>query len=320
MITKVQKTLKYDVDFNKLDLEFVEIDTIIPYNMYIKQDGGYVIIVKAGTLIDEKVYNILLGHNVYISKKDKGKEKLECRNLYEYISHSKGDSEYSIKLLYKMNDGFFKSFFESKDYSFDAQDVEGLVKSIILLVEHNKHFVTDNITHFKNDGDLAHHSLHVSIYAISLGNVLGLSDEQLLDLGIAGYLQDIGLKKIDEKIVSKDAPLTKQEISDIHKHTILSVQIVQHNRIHRPDIIDAIRHHHENYDGSGYPDELNGESISKFASILSICDVFDALTSIRPYREEKTSYEALTFMMKNENMKNRFNHGYIKTFIKLLVK
>jgi HD-GYP domain-containing protein (c-di-GMP phosphodiesterase class II) len=320
MITKVQKKLRYDVDFNKLDLEFVEVDTVIPYDMYIKQDDGYVIIVKAGTLIDEKVYKILLGHNVYISRKDRGKEKLECKNILEYISSAKDDSEYCIKLLYKMNEKFFENFLGSKNYNFDIEDVEGLIKSIILLVRNNTSFVKDNMVNFKNDSDLAHHSLHVSIYAVNLGAALGLGDEQLLDLGVAGYVQDLGLKKIDESVVLKDSPLSKQEIETIHKHTILSVQMAQHNKIHRPDIINGIRHHHENYDGTGYPDHLGAENISKYAAILSICDVFDALTSQRPYREEKSSFEALTFMMKDPSMMHRFNHQYIKTFIKMLHK
>lgn len=320
MITKVQKKLRYDVDFNKLDLELVEIDTVIPYNMYIRQDDDYVIIVKAGTLIDEKVYKILLGHNIYISKEDHGKEKMECKNIVEYISSAKDDSEYCIKLLYKMNDKFFDNFLNSKAYNYDAEDVEGLVRSIILLVRHNIGFIKENMTKFKNDSNLAHHSLHVCIYAVSLGTALGLNDYQLLDLGVAGYIQDLGLKKIDDSVVSKNSPLSKDEIENIHRHTILSVQIAQHNKIHRPDIINGIRHHHENYDGSGYPDQLNADHISKYAAILSICDVFDALTSVRPYREEKSSYEALTFMMKDPSMMHRFNHQYIKIFIRMLLK
>jgi HD-GYP domain-containing protein (c-di-GMP phosphodiesterase class II) len=320
VITKIQKALKYNVDFNKLDLEHVEIDTVIPYNMYIKQKEDYVIIVKAGTLIDKKLYNILLSHDVYISKKDVAKEKLVCKNLLTYINQAKDDPKYCIELLYKVNDIFFDQFLKSQNNKFDVEDVEGIVKSIIFLIQNNDKFVKENMTHFKNDNLLAHHSLNVSIYAINIGSALEFNDVELLDLGMAGFLQDIGLKKIDENIVSKDSPLSKDEIQNIHKHTVHSVQIVQHNRIHRPDIINGIKHHHENFDGTGYPDGLSKSDISKFASILSICDVFDALTSMRPYRKEKSSFEALTFMMKEGSMLNRFNHQYIKLFIRMLLK
>ena len=320
MIQKVQKQLNYAEDFNKFEIANLEVDTVVPYNIFIKQDGGYVIIVKAGTLIDEKIYKVLLDRETYISKRDQYKESMECKNIAEYISLAKDDSAYCIRLLYKVNEKFFQKFLNSKNYSYDRDDVEGLVKSIVLLVRHNVGFVRENMVNFKNDSDLSHHSLHVCIYSISLGAALGLSDEQLLDLGVAAYVQDFGLKKIDESVVLKDSPLTKKEMDSIHKHTILSVQMAQHNKIHGADIINGIRHHHENYDGSGYPDHLSADDISKYAAILSICDVFDALTSERPYRKIKTSFEALTYMMKDQTMMHRFNHSYIKTFIKQLVK
>jgi HD-GYP domain-containing protein (c-di-GMP phosphodiesterase class II) len=320
VITKVQKELKYNVDYKQLDLELVQIGTITPYNIYIKQKNDYVIIVKVGTLIDEKIYNILLGRKVFVSKSDLDKVKLECRSLLSYVRHAKSDSKYCLDLLYKMNDIFFDNFFKSKNYTFEVDDVEGIVKSVVFLVKDNSKFVKENLGYFKNDNLLAHHSLNVCIYSVNIGNALEFNDTELLDLGIAGYLQDIGLRKIDETIVSKDSALSKNELENIHKHTMHSVQIVQHNCVHRPDVIDGIRHHHENFDGSGYPDKLGKEDISKFAAILSICDVFDALTSIRPYRKEKSSFEALTFMMKEKSMVHRFNHHYIKLFIRMLLK
>ncbi len=321
MITKVQKKLKYDIDYKAIDLENIDVDTIVPFNMYIKQKDDYVIIVKAGTLIDNKIYNALIDKKIYVFKDDYGQEKLKCSNVDKYIISAKDNPEYCIKFLYKVNDMFFKDFFSSKNYTFNKGGVEGIVKGIIFLVQHNKNFVKENMINFKNDNDLAHHSLHVCLYAVNLGSELGLfNQEELVDLGIAGYIQDFGLKKVDEKLVLKDSTLSKNELNIIHKHTMLSVQIAQHNEINRPDIIDGIRHHHENYDGSGYPDGLNAQKISKFAAVLAICDVFDALTSSRTYRKEKSSFEALSFMMKDDSMKHRFDHSYISKFIKLLVK
>jgi len=320
MISKVHKKFDYDIDFSELDTANIDVDTFLPYDVYIKQDDDLVIVIKAGTLIDKRIYNILLSHSIYMPIEDDGKQYLNCQNLEEYVRYAKSNSKYCIDLLYKMNDVFFENFYGSKDYSFNAQDVDGIVRSIIFLVQHNENFVKDNIKHFRNDSSLKHHSLHVCIYTIYLGNALDFIETELLDLGVAGYLQDIGLKKIDQSIVAKDSSLSIDEMEDIQKHTLYSIQIVKHNRIHRPDIINGIKHHHENYDGSGYPDRLNSSHISKFAAVLSICDVFDALTCSRPYRKEMSSFEALTHMMKDTDMAHRFNHQYIKTFIKLLAK
>ena len=76
--------------------------------------------------------------------------------------------------------------------------------------------------------------------------------------------------------------------------------------------------HHERYDGSGYPENLTEKDISEFASILAICDVFDALTNNRPHRKEHSSFEALKMMMKDSSMINKFNQRYLKLAIKSL--
>ncbi len=320
MITKVPKEHPSDKNFEELDMQFLEIDEITPRNIYIKQGKDYVVIVKAGTYVDNRVYDVLLSQSVYIDKNETDKLELNCENLQTYIYHAKDNPKYCLNLLYRMNDIFFENFFKSPDDRFSLKDVEGIVKSIMYLVKYNKYFVRDNIVYFKNDSDLAHHSLHVCIYSITMGFALGFNDVELEDLGIAGFLQDLGLTKLDKDLVSKNSPLSEKEVESIHRHTIISMQIVKHNRIHRPDIINGLKHHHESYDGTGYPDHLRKDQISKFAAILAISDVFDALTSSRPYREKMTSYQALTHMMKDEDMTHKFNHQYIKVFIKLLVK
>ncbi|MCW8838878.1 MAG: HD domain-containing protein [Thiovulaceae bacterium] len=318
MLTKVEK--KHDVDIYQIALDSIKKDVILPYDIYIQKDDSTVAI-KAGTLIDEKVYDVLQAQKaVFISKKDMDIRKNESKNLEKYVYFFKDRAEYCIEYLYKMNDIFFDNFFNSPDNKFDIEDVESMIKSIILLIKNDKYFVKENIIHLQNDYMLAHHSLHVALYAVYLGNGLGLREKELLILGKAGYLQDIGIKKIDKKILEKDTPLSLDELENLHKHTRYSVDIIKHNHVHEPHIIEAIMHHHESYDGSGYPQRLKKNEISKYSAILSICDVFDALTSIRPYRKEMSSFEALTYMMKNEQMRYRFNNHYIRIFITSLVK
>jgi HD-GYP domain-containing protein (c-di-GMP phosphodiesterase class II) len=75
-------------------------------------------------------------------------------------------------------------------------------------------------------------------------------------------------------------------------------------------------HHHESHDGTGYPDALLSEEISPFASILSVCDVFEALTNDRPYRKKYSTFNALKIMMKDDEMVNKFNQEYLKSFLK----
>ncbi|MDQ1337456.1 MAG: hypothetical protein QG617_423, partial [Campylobacterota bacterium] len=97
-----------------------------------------------------------------------------------------------------------------------------------------------------------------------------------------------------------------------------SVEIIKQNHIHDPYILDAVMHHHERYDGSGYPNNLTKGDISDFASILAICDVFDALTNSRAHRKNYSSFDALKMMMRDSEMVNGFNQRYLHLSLKLL--
>lgn len=153
---------------------------------------------------------------------------------------------------------------------------------------------------------------------MSLGNALALDDEELSKLGIAALLHDVGIKKIDSHIIEKENKLSFKEYERVHQHPLLSVQIIKHNKIFDPYIIEAVTHHHENYDGSGYPDGLIARQISIFSSIISITDVFDALTNTRPNRDAYSSFDALKIMMHDKTMVKKFNLKYMKVFLSLL--
>ncbi len=194
--------------------------------------------------------------------------------------------------------------------------VQTLVKSIIFLIKENNQYLKNSIEHFSNEYGLEFHSLHVSIYSVNLGDCLNLNDTQLLQLGTASLLHDVGIKKIDNAILAKESCLSQDETNQIRQHSNYSRDIAQINSISDPEILLAILQHHENYDGSGYPNGLKEEEIGDLASILSISEVFDALTSSRPYREKHSSFEALNIMLTEESMVNKFNNAFLKTFLR----
>jgi HD-GYP domain-containing protein (c-di-GMP phosphodiesterase class II) len=124
---------------------------------------------------------------------------------------------------------------------------------------------------------------------------------------------------MDKDTLQKKSKLDNKELDMIYKYPERSVTMANHNHIHNPYVIDAIMHHHERYDGSGYPEGLLENEISQYGAILGICDVFDALTSDRPYRKKFTYFEALKLMIKDGSMANQFNHNYLQTFLKSLI-
>ncbi len=317
---KVVQTQIRLVDYYALlDLDSFAVGDMMAFDIYIKKDNGYVIIIEAGTLLSENLYAKLKKQdNLYIFKDDKDKLSLNCESLKYYIKYNKDNLEKRVKFVYELNSKLFSDYLDNKDNKIDLDCVTSIVKSIIYLIKYDEKFLKNTIPFFIEDNSISNHSLHVTIYAMNLGNQLNLNSKRLLQLGTAALLHDTGLKKIDESLLNKDSQLDITELEEVQKHPQYSIEIIKQNGILDPYIIDAIMHHHERYDGNGYPDQLNEKNISLFASILSISDVFDALTSYRPYREQYSSFDAIKMMIKDASMVNKFNNQYLQTLLKSL--
>jgi putative two-component system response regulator len=127
------------------------------------------------------------------------------------------------------------------------------------------------------------HCDRLSKYAAALGVHMGRGPDQVLALQRAGTLHDIGKVAVPDAILLKQGPLTEAELAVMREHPVVGERICQGLRFLRP-VLPVIRHHHEHWDGSGYPDGLKGDEIPLLARILQVVDVCDALTSDRPYR------------------------------------
>ena len=128
------------------------------------------------------------------------------------------------------------------------------------------------------------HSDRVSQYSVLIGKHLGLSDNDLHDLEVGGLFHDIGKIGIPDAILRKEAKLTDDEYSEIKNHPAIGAHILSSAVIFQ-NIIPIVKHHHEKYDGTGYPGRLKGEEIPYLARIAAIADTFDAMTSKRSYRD-----------------------------------
>ncbi|SHH17084.1 HD domain-containing phosphohydrolase [Thermosipho atlanticus] len=128
------------------------------------------------------------------------------------------------------------------------------------------------------------HSLRVAQWSKIVARELDLSENEQKKIYIAGLLHDIGKVGVEEYILLKKAPLTSQEIEKIREHPVLGVKILEPANVPK-EIIKAVLYHHENYDGSGYPEGISGEKIPVLARIIRVVDSYDAMISDRPYRK-----------------------------------
>jgi len=136
----------------------------------------------------------------------------------------------------------------------------------------------------QKDAYTSGHSNRVGHYATLLGREIGLKDEELQMLEWSALLHDVGKIGIRDEVLKKPGKLTKEEFDHIKEHPVRSYEVVrQVPQLTRA--LDGVRHHHERYDGSGYPDGLAGENIPLQARIIQVVDIFDALTTSRSYRK-----------------------------------
>ena len=131
--------------------------------------------------------------------------------------------------------------------------------------------------------------------AALLGEQLGLPDHQIVALRRAGIVHDMGKVAVPDSILLKPGSLTDQEWSIVHRHPLVGEQICAPLKSFR-SLLPIIRHHHEKMDGSGYPDHIKGEQIPVTARVLQITDIYDALTTERPYKAAVMPAEALKTM------------------------
>jgi len=139
------------------------------------------------------------------------------------------------------------------------------------------------------------HCQRLAAYSVAVGKALGLGLEDLVALHRGGYLHDIGKIAISDAILFKPGPLTEEEWEQMRQHPIIGEQICRPMRT-LAAVLPIIRHHHERWDGSGYPDGLRGESIPLLARILQLSDIYDALTTQRPYKPALPQGDALAVL------------------------
>jgi putative nucleotidyltransferase with HDIG domain len=146
----------------------------------------------------------------------------------------------------------------------------------------------DEVTH--------EHVMRVQIYAAGVARLLGCSQAEIEALKAGALLHDVGKIAVPDYILNKPGKLTAAEFEKMKTHTIVGAQIL--GRVEFPyPIVPVVRHHHERWDGNGYPDSLKGEEIPLTARILSVVDCFDAVREDRQYRKAMTREEALDFIM-----------------------
>ena len=159
------------------------------------------------------------------------------------------------------------------------------------------------------------HCVNVAVFAVGLFQFIGRgTDADLHALALGAILHDVGKTKIDDAILNKPGRLTDEEFAIMQTHSRLGYDLMKGKLGVGP--LDVILHHHERFDGTGYPEKLKADAISDNAKVSTIADVYDALTTIRPYSDARKPFEALVLM--KEKMVGHFAQKSFLSFIQFL--
>jgi putative two-component system response regulator len=175
-----------------------------------------------------------------------------------------------------------RSLMRIKRYTDDLDSAASIIMAMAIMVE-------------ARDGHTEGHCYRMANYATAFGRQLGLSQDDLQTLHRGGFLHDIGMLAIPDAVLRRPGRLEPEEFELVKSHTIIGDQLCGNLRSLQA-VRPIVRHHHERLDGSGYPDGLRGDDIPLPAQIIAIVDVYDAVTTQRPYQRAQSIEQALDLL------------------------
>jgi putative two-component system response regulator len=196
-----------------------------------------------------------------------------------------------------------KASLRLKEFTDELESAEDVICTLALSVE-------------ARDPYTAGHCDRLASYAEDLGRYMGLEGEQLIALRRGGYLHDIGKITVPDEVLKKGSNLTSAEWQIMRQHPVTGENICRPLKSLK-EVLPIIRHHHEHWDGSGYPDALRGEEIPLLARILQVVDIYDALRTARPYKPSLTHEEAHR-LMHNEASLGLWDPTLVHSFFAML--
>lgn len=206
--------------------------------------------------------------------------------------------------LLKQREEYFSSIYKL---------AEDLIENVLLTKS-----IMVNLVDIKSmDSYTYQHCVNVAVLSLVLGIGLQLNKYELRDLCVGALIHDIGKVFVSKDIILKEGPLTNEEYIEVKKHPLKGYEYLRNIYSITSAARMVVLQHHERQDGKGYPEGIRGDKINRLAKIVAIADVYDALTSDRPYRRALLPNEALEFIM--ANCDSMFDYNYVYAFSKIII-
>jgi putative nucleotidyltransferase with HDIG domain len=280
-------------------LEFFSDRAPIPFDVYLSDKPAPRLILRKGELASRERLDRLKG------LAQSGREFLAPDPVKEAYKNSllfaKADLENNIRIkarfIHNSMLSQVRELFTRNDTFFLVQGAKALVEELVRLVNEDQAAVKSILRLSLHDHYTYRHSVNVAVYSIAIARQLnGSNPEFLVKAGMGGLLHDIGKRKIHEHVINKVGKLSEEEWVEVKRHPVYGENFVQSLTMIPKDVCAVVRQHHENFDGTGYPNGLKGNEIQDLTRIVTVADVFDALTTNRSYQQARTPAEAFGVM------------------------
>lgn len=265
------------------------------------------LLLSKGIQLDKKLISILKKHQVlYIYIEDEISEGIEVHSIIE--DKLKIEAINTVKKLFDM--AMYRGRGKEKVEWIPLRahlEVQNIIENILNNLKENENILYSMTELMGTDMYTYKHSVNVAILSILTARSLGIKEKDIKDIAMGAMLHDIGKSKIDPEILNKNTELTEDEIEIMKKHTEYGYEIVKNDLALSYITKQIIYSHHEFLDGSGYPRGLKREEVSMYSMIVTICDMFDTITSDREGKKRVPIYTALEMLAAQTVYKLDFN-------------
>jgi len=312
---------KKTADMDKIEVNKILGDTVVDFPVYYRgSDNAIKKLLVKGNTVTESVLELIARKkpkNLFIKKEDRDLFKRYVQNnTPPFILNENLPLETKANMIHAHASEMLENLFKDPRCSWSFSRVKGLIEHTVNIILSDKGAIKAFTDAGSVDYTMNNHSFDVGVFAIGFGHHLGLDVTDMRRVGFAGMFHDIGKSQIDPDILNKEGPLDIEEFEIVKKHSLYSNFILKSHVERDKDILDAVKYHHEHFDGSGYPEQLKGKDIPLFAQIICIADVYDAISSKKSYRDAHNSFETLN-MMKSD-MGAQFDKRLLMEFIKFM--
>jgi len=307
-------------NFFEIRIASVTADLPLQFDLYLFVAGKTVLFRRRGDVLTADRMKQLFHHGGEKFLVPNDQRELYRNSLITIVHDPDSSSEMKGKFIKESAFLHVNDLFTKKDVAHVVTEAQSLIEEMVSFLTADMEAVSNLMRLSRHDYYTYNHCVDVAVYSIVLARrIYGEDKDMLLAAGLGGLLHDIGKREVDWNVINKKSALTPNEWEEIKRHPVTGRDCLMHVAC-VPELSRHVVHqHHENFDGTGYPQGLKGEEIAGLARVVTIADVFDALTTDRSYHRAISPKEAMNSMFGMQPGKfdpaifRSFNKNFSKT-------